>query len=136
MSTDGLEQNNGKVTDAELLKLSDLEIGDVKKYTDEDRKRREDLLMLARHERYKKDPSKFVELSEIVACVKRSPIGPMIFIGAQEKIELQLAWAELNQKCMDVLHAMDLENAMKKQANIHKPGAGFMQSLRSFRKKR
>jgi len=51
------------------------------------------------------------------------------------KFELQLAWAELNQKIMDEIRRMELESAMKKQALIHQAKGGFLNGIRNMGRK-
>ena len=64
--------------------------------------------------RYLADPDKFVEMSEMVVCVKRTSIGPAMFIHG-DKTELQIAWAEINEAIMGILRQMKLKAAMERQ---------------------
>lgn len=78
-----------------------------------------------RLDRYQKAPEKFIEISDIVACVMRSPQGLMVYIGGNKQ-ELQIAYAELNEGIMNMLHRIRLEAAMRQEAAknlIQKPGA-------------
>ncbi len=94
-----------------------------------DGKKTEEQLTQERSERYQKDPYKFVEMSDIIACVIRSEEhGPMLFIKGS-KPELQIAYAELSQKIMMEISRMELASASK----IHKPGGGFLRNLRNMR---
>lgn len=98
-----------------------------------DGKKTEEQLAQERLERYKKEPNRFVEVSEMIACVVRtSDAGPMILIKGT-KFELQLAWAELNQKIMQKISQQEMEATMKKQALI-KPG--FLGGIRNMGRKR
>lgn len=93
-----------------------------------DGKKTEAQLAEERLSRYKADPYKFVEMSDIIACVIRSEEhGPMLFIRGS-KPELQCAWAELNQKIMTEISRMEMASASK----IHKPG-GFLRNLRRMK---
>lgn len=88
-----------------------------------------------RLERYQKDPHSFVELSEIIVCVIRSDdAGPMAYIKGN-KVELQIAYAELNQRIMQTISKMEMEAAMKNKGLLHKPG-GFLSGLRGMGKRR
>ena len=123
-----------KISDEALVKISEVDIEDKLKYSDADRSRRTDLLLTERLERYTKDPNTFIEVSEIIACIIRSPFGPMMLIQGT-KMELQIGWAELNRRMIDELRRMDLEQAMKNKSMLHKHGdhqiaGGFFNKLR------
>lgn len=98
----GNEQNDGKKTEAQLAE--------------------------ERLSRYKADPFKFVEMSDIITCVIRTDDGPPMLYIKGTKFELQIAWAELNQKIMTTISKMEMEAAMKKQ-KIYKPPS-FLDGLR------
>lgn len=98
-----------------------------------DGKKTEEQLAQERLERYKQEPYKFVEMSDIIACMIRDKEqGPMIFLRGKSKPELQVAWAELNQKIMTEISRMEMVAAMNKKPKIHKPG-GFFGGLRKLR---
>ena len=79
----------------------------------DDGKKSEIQLAQERLERYQKDPYKFVEISDVIVCVIRSDdAGPMLYIKGS-KPELQVAWAELNQKIMQTISKMEMEAGMK-----------------------
>ena len=81
--------------------------------------------------RYTSDPDSFIELSEIIVCMIRTEKGPMLYIKGN-KPELQIAWAEMNQRIMQMISKMDMEAALKAQPVIHKAG-GFLEGLRRRR---
>jgi len=95
----------------------------------DDGKKTEAQLAEERLERYKANPYKFVEMSDIIACIIRSDdAGPMLYIKGS-KPELQVAWAELNQKIMQTISKMEMEAAMKNQPLIQKANS-YLNGLR------
>ena len=73
--------------------------------------------------RYQANPETFTENTDIVACVMRSPKGPMIMIKGSQ-VELECAWAQLNLKIMNALRGIELKQAaMMEASKIQKPGA-------------
>ena len=88
-------------------------------------------LAAERMERYKADPNAFVETKpEVILCVIRSPQGPMIYVGGNE-LELQVAYAKVNQMLLNTFNRMDVAKA-KKQVQIANPG--FMKGLRGMKR--
>lgn len=81
-----------------------------------------------RLKRYQEHPETFVELSEIVVMSIRNPksqLGISLFMGNASRKEIDLSWSELNHFISKSLMNMDIESAMKKEAEknlIHKPG--------------
>jgi hypothetical protein len=132
-------KDNGKLTDEELLKISDIDIQDAKKYCDGDRQRRNELLDKRRIERFTSNPDTFIEISELICAVMRNPksqLGISVFIGNAKRSEINNSQIELNHRLDLARRQMDIEAEMRKQADknlIHKPGS-FLQGLRNRRK--
>ena len=84
-------------------------------------------LAAERLERYKAQPEAFIETKpEVVVCVIRSPKGPMLYLGGTEP-ELQIAYAKLNQKIMNVLNSIEIAKAQKA---VRVANPGFLNKLR------
>ena len=80
-----------------------------------------------RTERFQKDPYSFIEISELICGVMRSPeasLGISIFIGNAKRSELDISLSELTLRIQDVLRRMALEAEMKK-GSIQKPHSIF-----------
>jgi hypothetical protein len=112
-------EGNGKLTDEQMLKLSEIEINDIDKYTGDDRRRWTALKYAERLERYQKNPDSFFELSEIVCMAIRndkSQLGISIFFGNAKRSEMNNAIEEINHVHRKMKIQMDVEAEMKHTA--------------------
>ena len=111
-------KDNGKITDEQLLAISDIDIKD-EKYSADDRRRRDELIKQKRLERYQKDPETFLEISDIICAAvrnRRSNFGMALIMGNASREEVDKAWSELNHRFQISLTQMDIESDMKRQA--------------------
>jgi len=127
--TEENKEGNGQLTDEELLKVSAIDIQDPQKYTDEHRKKYDELQMAARLQRYQKDPRTFIELSDIVLMAVRNPqsqLGISVFVGNCKRSEMDIAEAEVNHLLHKQRLQLDIAQEMKQQAmkNLVMPHKG------------
>jgi hypothetical protein len=114
-------KDNGKLTDEQLLAISDIDIQDTKKYCDEDRNHRDELLNKQRIKRFNEAPETFIEISELICAAIRnpkSPLGISIWIGNAKRSEIDVGWSELSHRISLCLRQMDMASEIMKQGKI------------------
>jgi hypothetical protein len=114
-------KDNGKLTDEQLLAISDIDIQDTKKYCDEDRNHRDELLNKQRIKRFNEAPETFIEISELICAAIRnpkSPLGISIWIGNAKRSEIDIAEIELVHRVSLARRQMDITSEMLKQGKI------------------
>jgi len=111
-------KDNGKLTDEQMLKISEIEINDLDKYTGDDRRRWSALQETARAERFKKDPDSFVEVRDMVCCIihsDRSSLGIACLIPqGVSRSKLNNGIAELGHMVEKMRLQMDIEAEMRR----------------------
>lgn len=88
--------------------------------TETDNGKTQEQLAEERKQRYMEHPDYFVEMSEVIAVVKRSPKGIMHYIGKSSRIELILAKNEIQFQVDEILRQLNAAAAPK----IIRPKAG------------
>ena len=78
----------------------------------------EEVLAQERLKRYQDNPQSFTEEHEIVVCVKRNPKGLMYMIDGKLPQELNIAWAELNRKIINILNSIEIYRAQEEKSKI------------------
>lgn len=84
-----------------------------------------------RLKRYQVNPDSFIELSEIIVCLLRTPDkGPMLYISGTI-FELKQSYTDITLKLQDHIRRTEYELAQKNKSVIQKPG--FLQGLRGMK---
>ena len=78
----------------------------------------------AREARYKASPDTFIEISELVIAVVKTPgvgLGMGVFIAPAKRSEYDIAWSEINLRLLGMLMTMDRDQALRDKPAIIDP---------------
>ena len=73
---------------------------------------------------FDENPDSFVDLSEVIIVVKRSPNGISHWLGSATRSQYNVAKSEVQYQIDKILTNMDMEVALKSKGKIHIPGKG------------
>ena len=73
---------------------------------------------------FDENPDNFVDLSEVIIVVKRSPNGVAHWVGSATRSQYNVAKSEVQYQIDKILTNMDMEVALKSKGKIHIPGKG------------
>tara|TARA_Y100000310_G_scaffold341165_2_gene439440 strand:+ start:5991 stop:6356 length:366 start_codon:yes stop_codon:yes gene_type:complete len=63
-------------------------------------------LLEAKKKDMQENPDNYMDVKDIIICVRRGPKGIELFIGSSSATELKLGWATVNQAVMETLFMM------------------------------
>jgi hypothetical protein len=85
-------------------------------------------LIKERLERYQKGPELFIEQSEVIVCVKRTPKGNMIMVNGTA-IELKIAYTDITRALLKTIDEIEIAN----KNQIIQPKHGIVDFIRRKR---